>query len=193
MDDETFWNVIERCRAQTRDPDERLLWLRGHLAERPEAEILRFQVCLDTALVPTFTWDLWAAADRMLGWCSDDVFFYFRLWLVGLGRDTFERVARSPDALADVPQIHRLAGRSPAAWPDEEVPEWEELDYVAARAFEDVTGRTEDDFYDAMDALRVEDLESAEPVGERWDAALDAEASRRLPRLSALFPATDVL
>ncbi|MFB7149423.1 DUF4240 domain-containing protein [Streptomyces sp. NPDC002248] len=193
MDDETFWNVIDRCREQTQHPDERLFWLRGHLSGQPEAEIVQFQVCLDRALVSTFTWDLWAAADRILGWCSDDSFFYFRLWLVGLGRDTFERVARDPDVLANAPEIRRLAGRSPRAWSDEEWPEWEELDYVAGRAFEDVTGKADDDFHDAMDALQVEDLEPSVPVGERWDANRDDEAARRLPRLSALFPTTQVL
>ncbi|MHC0432726.1 DUF4240 domain-containing protein [Streptomyces sp. O3] len=191
MDDETFWNLIERCREQTQHPDERLSWLRGHLSGQPESEIVQFQICLDRVLVPTFTWDLWAAADRILGWCSDDSFFYFRLWLVGLGRDTFERVAQDPDALADSPEVQRLAGRSPRAWSDEEWPEWEELDYVAGHAFEDVTGKTDDDFHDATDALHIEDLEPREPVGERWDVNRDEESARRLPRLTALFPVVE--
>ena len=188
VDDMTFWNLIESCRQQTQDPDERLVWLRGQLARWPEAETVEFQICLDRVLTPTFTWDLWAAADRIMGWCSDDSFFYFRLWLVGLGRDMFEQAVRDPDALAGVPQVRRLAGRAPQDWADEEWLEWEELDYVAGKAFQDVTGKTEDDFYDAVEAREGEDLEPMDPVGEQWDARHDEQATRRLPRLSALFP-----
>ncbi|MET7508184.1 DUF4240 domain-containing protein [Streptomyces albidoflavus] len=191
MDDETFWNVIERCREQARHPDERLAWLRGHLAGLPVPAILQFQTSLDRVLVPTFTWDLWGAADRISGWCSDDSFFSFRLWLVGLGRDTFERVARNPDALADVPEVQRLVGRPPRAWSGEEWPDWEKLDYVAGSAFQDVTGETDHDFHDALDALCVVDLEPGEPVGEQWDARRDEEAGRRLPRLSKAFPSVE--
>ena len=90
-----------------------------------------------------------------MGWCSDDSFFYFRLWLVGLGRD--------------------LA--------------WEELDHAAAQAFVQVTGRTEEAFYEAVEARGGEDPEAVEPVGEQWDANDDERAKRRLPRLSELFPA----
>ncbi|MFG3200229.1 DUF4240 domain-containing protein [Streptomyces sp. NPDC048208] len=189
MDDEIFWNMIDSCRRQTaQDPDERLIWLRGQLALRPELDAVRFQISLDRVLVPTFTWDLWAAADRILGWCSDDSFFYFRLWLVGLGRDMFERVSREPDALAEAPEVQRLAGRSPRSWTDHEWPEWEELGYVARQVFEGVTGKSYDDFHDAIDALNSEDPEPSDPVGERWDVNRNEETARRLPRLSALFP-----
>lgn len=149
---------------------------------------MQCQVCLDRALTPTFTWDLRAAADRIRGWCSDDSFFYFRLWLDGLGRDMCEPVARDPDALAGVPEVRRLAGRSPRAWSDEEWLEWEELDYVAGKAFEDVAGKADDDFYDAVDARGSDDRELRDPAGERRDGCGDEEARRRLPRLSALFP-----
>ncbi|MEH0653178.1 DUF4240 domain-containing protein [Streptomyces scabiei] len=191
MDDEIFWNMIESCRRQTRDPDERLAWLRGQIALRPELDAVRFQISLDRVLAPTFTWDVWAAADRIMGWCSDDSFFYFRLWLVGLGRDMFERVAREPDALAEAPEVQRLAGRSPRSWTDHEWPEWEELDYVAGQAFEDVTGKTHDDFHDAIDAQNFEDPEPKDPAGERWDVNRGEETARRLPRLSALFPVSE--
>ncbi|MBD9703718.1 DUF4240 domain-containing protein [Streptomyces caniscabiei] len=188
MDDETFWDLIEGCRRAAPGPDERLEWLRERLAGRTEPEILRFQAGLDRVLTPTLTWDLWGAADRIMGWCSDDSFFYFRLWLVGLGREGFDSVVRDPDALADVPAVRRLVGRSPDVWDEDEWLEWEELDYVAEGAYAHVTGRTADDFYAAMESLGGDDDELADPAGERWDAREDAESHRRLPRLSALFP-----
>ena len=188
MDDETFWNLIEDCRRRTPDPDERVAWLSGQLARGAELEIVRFQICLDRVLTPTFTWELWAAADRIMGWCSDDSFFYFQLWLVGLGRDAFERVARDPDALAELPEVVRLVGREREAWDEEEWLVWEELDYAALRAFTQVTGRSEGDFFDAVEAQRGDGSGPLDPAGERWDARDDTEAERRLPRLRALFP-----
>jgi hypothetical protein len=75
------------------------------------------------------------------GWCSDDGFEYFRLWLIGQGRVIFERAVTMPDSLAAVPAIRRLAGRRRLEWnDDEEWPEWETLDYIAARAYHLVTG-----------------------------------------------------
>ncbi|MEV5534715.1 DUF4240 domain-containing protein [Streptomyces prunicolor] len=191
MDDETFWDLIENCRRHTSDPDERVAWLCGQLAGgAAESEIVGFQICLDRALNPSATWDLWAAADRIMGWNSDDSFFYFRLWLVGLGRDSFERVVRDPDALAELPDVKRLVGRDPEDWDDEEWLAWEELDYVAVQAFVQVMGgRTEEDFYDAVEARGGVDPEESEPAGAQWDANDDEQAKRRLPRLSGLFPA----
>ena len=188
MDDETLWKLMEDCRWWAPDPDERVVRLSGQLARGAEPEIVRFQICLDRVLMPTFTWELWAAADRIMGWCSDDSFLYFRLWLVGLGRDAFERVIRDPDALAELPEVVRLVGRDREAWDEEEWLAWEELDYAALRAFTQVTGRSEGDFYDAVDAQRGDGYEPLDPAGERWDASDDAEAERRLPRLSGMFP-----
>ncbi|WP_405863590.1 DUF4240 domain-containing protein [Streptomyces sp. NBC_01515] len=194
MDDETFWNLIEGCRRRMPGPDEQdeqVGWLSGELARRAEPEIVRFQVCLDRVLIPTFTWEFWAAAERIMGWCSDDNFFYFRLWLVGLGRDAFDRVTRDPDALAELPEVVRLVGRHREAWGEEEWLAWEELGYAAGRAFVQVTGRTEQDFYDAVEAWGAEDPEPMDPAGEQWDANDDEQAKRRLPRLSALFPVSE--
>lgn len=37
---------------------------------------------------------MWGAAWQITqGFCSDDVFWYFQPWLVGLGRGAFARVA----------------------------------------------------------------------------------------------------
>jgi hypothetical protein len=60
-----------------------------------------------------------------MGGCSDDMFEYFRAWLVAQGRETFDRVLADPQSLADL---------------DEEDPsaacEFESLLAVAAGAYE---------------------------------------------------------
>jgi Protein of unknown function (DUF4240) len=73
---------------------------------------------------------MWGAAWHIMqGWCSDDGFWYFQPWLVGLGQDTFEAIAANPDALAETPQIRRLVGRPTSDWSNDEWPEWESLNY----------------------------------------------------------------
>ncbi len=186
MDDEEFWGLIEGSRRQSEDPDDRLDWLRGQLMQRSLPEIVRFKVRLDEARVPIDNWPMWAAAGRIYrGFCSDDSFWYFQVWLIGLGREAYQRAAADPDSLAELPEVRRLAGRPMDSWADEEFPDWESLDYVAAEAYEELTGE-EDGLEDAMEAAGLESPACPEPSGEPWRG--EGETARRLPRLTALFP-----
>lgn len=117
-------------------------YLEGRLAALTPDGIVAFQAFLDQACDRAFTWELVGAATRIFGgWCSDDSFEYFRFWLIGRGRVTFERAITMPGSLAAVPAIQRLAGRPRHEWDDdEEWPERETLDYIAANAYRLVTG-----------------------------------------------------
>ncbi|GGT39139.1 DUF4240 domain-containing protein [Streptomyces chromofuscus] len=191
MDIDSFWKLIEECRRQAQGPDERLAWLRGALARRSLAEVVQFQVRLDEVMHEAFTWDLWAAADRIFGgWCSDDGFCYFGLWMVGLGRDAFSRALADPDSLADVPEVQYLVGRPREMWNDD-WPGWESLDYVAMEVYGVLTGVDNDcgdAFYEAVEAEQGDGEGSSGPLGQRWDVRREDEAARKLPRLSVMFP-----
>lgn len=192
VDIDSFWKIIEECRDKAHGRAERLAWLGDELTRRPLPEIAGFQVCLDRLCEQGFTWELWAAAERIFGgWCSDDGFCDFRLWAVGLGRTAFERAVRDPDSLAEAPEVQRLVGRPRGAWGDH-WPGWEELDYVAAEAYEQVTGVSDDfaGFYEVVDALQSGDEVVRAPLGKRWDVRDETEARRRLPQLSSRFPIT---
>jgi hypothetical protein len=191
VDIDSFWALIEECRRQSRGQDERLAWLRGELSRRSPAEVAQFQVRLDEVTHEAFTWDLWAAADRIFGgWCSDDGFCYFGLWMVSLGRESFSQAVANPDALADTPEVQRLVGRPREMW-DDDWPDWESLDYVAMEAYGILTGVDDEcgeAFYEAVDAGQGDGEGSSGPFGERWDVRCEVEAARRLPRLSTMFP-----
>lgn len=166
-------------------------WLRGELSRRSLVEVVQFQVRLDEVTHEAFTWDLWAAADRIFGgWCSDDGFCCFGLWMVGLGREAFSQAVTNPDALADTPEVQGLAGRPREMWNDD-WPGWESLDHVAMEAYGILTGVDDEcgeAFYEAVDAERGDGAGSSGPLDERWDARCEDEAARRLPRLSTMFP-----
>jgi hypothetical protein len=134
VDTDSFWNLIEQCRQQARGRDDRLAWPREELTRRGSGEAVQFQLHLDRVTEEAFTWDLCATERIFEGWCSEDGFCYFRLWLVGLGRKTFEEAAAQPDSLARVMEVRRLAGR-PLRSSGDEWPEWESLDYVAMEAY----------------------------------------------------------
>ncbi|MFD5517153.1 DUF4240 domain-containing protein [Streptomyces sp. NPDC127066] len=191
MDIDSFWKLIEECRRQAQGPDERLAWLRGALTRRSLAEVVQFQVRLDEVTHEAFTWDLWAAADRIFGgWCSDDGFCYFGLWMVGLGRDAFSRALADPDSLADVPEVQCLVGRPREMWNDD-WPGWESLDYVAMEAYGSLAGVDDDcsdAFYEDVEAEQGDEGSSSGPLGQRWDVRREDEAARKLPRLSVMFP-----
>ncbi|WP_345694817.1 DUF4240 domain-containing protein [Kitasatospora terrestris] len=191
MDTDAFWNLIESCRRQAGGPGERLAHLRAELSRRPVTDVVGFQARLEEVTDDAYSWELWAAAERIFGgWCSDDGFFYFRLWLVGLGRAAFERALAEPDSLAGAPEVRRLVGRPRRAW-DDDWPDWESLDYVAAEVHEALTG-THDEAATFYDLVHAEERPSihpgADPAGTCWDVCDEAAAARRLPKLSGLFP-----
>ncbi|MFE5733455.1 DUF4240 domain-containing protein [Streptomyces sp. NPDC056528] len=198
MNEDAFWALIDELSSRPGTRDERLEWLEGELLRRPADESVAFQVRLEKACGAADTHALWRAADRIEGaHCTDDGFHCFTLWLVGQGRKAYEAVLADPDALADLPEVRALAGRHHDDWDDDEWPEWEELDYVAQDAYDELTGQEDDDGEEFLDA--VEEAEEAEGNEEDEGAGREEgeEGEERgtsgpeglaLPRLTALFP-----
>ncbi|MFE0699200.1 DUF4240 domain-containing protein [Streptomyces sp. NPDC058872] len=191
MNDDAFWALIDELSRRPGDRDERLDWLRAELMRRPAAESVAFQVRLERACGVADTTAVWTAANRIEGGsCTDDGFHYFTVWLVGQGRAVYEAVLADPDALADVPGVRALAGRHPDEWRDDEWPEWEELDYVAQDAYDELTGQEDDDGEEFLDA--VEEAEDAAVAAGEWEEGGEPRGHRPegwvTPRLSALFP-----
>jgi uncharacterized protein DUF4240 len=186
MDEPAFWTLVGQSATAARDPDDRLAWLTTRLAGLPPPDITDFQVLLDHVRGRADTWTHWGAAHLVLGGCSDDGFFYFLAWLVGLGHDRFTAIAADPDALADVGLVQRLATTDVDTWAADELPDWEALDYVAREAHRHRTGD-----YDGLDADLAarghEPMVGPDPDGDPWDFDDLPELLRRLPRLSALF------
>jgi hypothetical protein len=196
MDIDAFWQLIADSREHAPGRAARARYLERRLAALAPDGIVAFQAFLDQACDRAFTWDLWGAAARIFGgWCSDDGFEYFRLWLIGLGRVTFERAVAVPDSLAAVPAVQRLAGRRRHEWnDDEEWPGWETLDYAAARAYDLVTGTDDEcgeDFHAAVESQMAGTALRRRPQGERWDAADEPAAALKIPELAASFPLND--
>lgn len=185
---EEFWTLMHRSSAETTSKDERTKWLTIHLAQQPIPEIIAFELHLAAQRSRVDTHLMWGAAWHIMqGWCSEDSFWYFQPWLVGLGRDAFEEAAQNPDALAGNPQVRRLAGRPRSDWSDDEWPEWELLNYVALNAHELATGH-EDGFDDALEAQGLHRVCNPYPADKPWDYDDARQRRVRLPDLSELLP-----
>lgn len=167
-------------------------YLHERLITLPPEEIAEFQSHLVNARQRADSWDLWGAAARINGgMCSDDGFEDFRNWLIGRGHDTFERVIAAPDSLAELPEIQRLAARPNEERGDEDRTDWESLSYIAERAYEQVTGKQDDDAFDeAVDEFDSVDFPDY-LAEEQWRWTDKQASAAKLPNLTRLFPLAD--
>jgi hypothetical protein len=187
MEIDEFWSLIE-CSAREADgQEERLRWLEDRLSRIPPSDVIDFQVQLEVARGPIDTYMMWGAADLITrGACSDDGFWYFHPWLIGLGRHWYSRAVAHPDNLADVPAVRALAELPSDKWRNADWPLWERLGYVAGRVYGRLTGQDYDVF---LDLVHGDERSHTTPrlSDPEWDFRDPVECERRLPRLSRMF------
>lgn len=131
-----FWEIISKSLDKSHSQnsqEDRLIEL---LLELTPQQMIGFRLRTDKLLYESYTSEMWCAAYLMNGGCSDDSFEYFRCWVISLGQQTFEKSLIQPDTLIDFVQDHQ------------EIYEFEDLWYVAIRAFEMKTGKNLFDYID---------------------------------------------
>ncbi|MGP3915399.1 DUF4240 domain-containing protein [Nonomuraea sp. 10N515B] len=186
MDVDEFWLLIEQSARETTGKEARLAWLHKRLAQRSAEEIVDFDAWILTARRKVDTWLMWGAVRALYFGGSDDGFWYFQMWLAGLGRATFERMAREPDALVDVPAVQRLVvmARNRQTWTNEDWPAFESLAYVAVKAWEQATGKGHEELAEALRSRGFELFALPNPTDEAWELDNAEESARRLPRIN---------
>jgi hypothetical protein len=177
VDREQFWALVEATRGG--GCRQHAAQLQAQLRTLPATEIVAFQRIYDDLMAESYRWDLWGAAYLADGGCSDDGFDYFRGWLLGQGRATWEAVLRDPDSLASHPLLQDRDWR--LGWDRFEC---EDLVGVAFYAYEALTGQ------DVYQAVRAQELPAAagerwvrQPAGEDWDFDDLDQMRSRYPRL----------
>ncbi|WP_255255272.1 DUF4240 domain-containing protein [Bacillus pseudomycoides] len=98
MNKEQFWQLISEMNAKDETSD----WLVEQLASRSASEIADYEIHFQAALKESYISSLWAAAYIIFGGCSDDLFDYFRGWLIACGKEMFESVLQNPENLANL-------------------------------------------------------------------------------------------
>jgi hypothetical protein len=173
MRTDDFWQLIDRARSGAGEPGAVAARAVALLAELPPEEIVGYAHHQQRVLAASYTVDLWGAAYLINGGASDDGFEYFRGWLMTQGRAVFAQAVRQPDSLAELPRVRS------AALSGEEF-ECEEMLTVPWEAYRKATAT---DLPADRDPVRVPDL------NDFWDFDDEEEATRRLPKLAALFVA----
>jgi hypothetical protein len=179
MPADQFWEIIARAARFDDAPAAHVDALYAELRGLTVEQIKSFEVAFRHYLNKAYTWNLWGAAHVIHGGYSDDGFEYFRRWLVSRGRDTYEAALADPDSLA---QLNARPG------PDETW-EFEEIYYVANRAFREKGGEGDVRDYSEPEA----GLGGAAPSGEPFDDdTFDDDTlhlARRYPNLWRRFGA----
>jgi hypothetical protein len=169
-DETEFWQLIDDTReAAQGDPVEQADLLVERLVGLSPDEVIDFARLFEARLARAYRWDLWGAADLLLGGAGDDAFDYFCCWLIGQGREVFEGALAEPDDLAEL-----------VADFDEEVDgDAEELGEAADRAHEQLTGMP-------LPGIGLPPR-AAEPSGRVFDFDDARIMEERFPRLWARY------
>jgi predicted DNA-binding WGR domain protein len=133
-----FWELLANARNKGEDPDEQLEWLITHLSRKPVKDIVMFDYFFNQNYRKSYTSNLWAAAYIIMGGCSDDSFDYFRAWLLYQGKEAYETIIKDPEKIIPYLKIVEEEG---------DVPEFEDLMYVAGLGFEEKTGLEDEEFF----------------------------------------------
>ncbi len=172
MTHDQFWQIIGyTCRSDPRSAEEWDTKLIEALTELPADEIIEWNHIFDNLAKRAYRRDLWAAAYLINGGASDDGFYYFRCWLIGMGETIYKNAIADPDSLVDV--------ASPA-WFAKGIDAEAEIYAAAHLAWMRVTGNDYEADYPARN-------ESTELVGDDWDYDDHAAMQKHLPRLAALY------
>ena len=133
IDEQEFWKIMDySCNAAKGDMELQNQVIIKKLSAYAPEEIINFEIILCKKLIKANDYRILAANKIIDSWVSDDGFLYFRLWLISLGRQTFEQTLKDPDYLANV------TGKGI-------VPDFEYLLYASTQAYINKTGKKEED------------------------------------------------
>lgn len=133
LDEMEFWKIIDfSYNAAKGDLELQDQIIIKKLSAYTPEEIIDFEIILCKKLIEANDFKILAANKIIDSWVSDDGFLYFRLWLISLGRETFEQTLKNPDYLASV------VGKGV-------LPEFEHLLYASTQAYKNRTGKQKED------------------------------------------------
>ncbi len=170
MTEDLFWQIIQRaCRSDSHSSGDWDRNLTAELSKLSADEIVEWNHIFDRYVAQAYTIDLMAACCVMNTGAGDDGFYYFRCWLVGMGKEVYNKAIDDPDSLVDVTLPYSTGIDAEA-----------EIYAAAHDAWLQVTGQPDTAPYPARN-------ESAELVGEDWDFDDPILMRQHLPRLTAFY------
>ena len=106
MDITEFWKLIDKTRvAASGDAQKQSDLLTEELAKLPAEEIISFDEIFHDLKDSAYIANLWDAAYLIEYGCGHSGFQEFREWLVGRGKDAYEKAIENPETLIDVLEV----------------------------------------------------------------------------------------
>jgi hypothetical protein len=106
MDITAFWDLIDKTReASSGDPEKQSDLLVEELARLTVDDVLTFDSIFRDLMDTAYVADLWDAAYVIDCGCSDDGFSSYREWLIGRGKEAYDKALADPESLADIVEV----------------------------------------------------------------------------------------
>lgn len=164
MDLEQFWQLQEQTKVESDNNGERQAELLvAALVALGRRDIVDYRNLHRELHDAAYLGDLWTAASTIDCGCGNDGFMDFRSWLIGQGKQIYERALANPDSLADAVPLGAYTQVEP-------------LLYVAYKAYRLLTGND-------LDVDRIG--EPPDLVGQPTEN--EEEQARIVPKLYAKF------
>lgn len=106
MDITKFWELVDKTREDASgDPRKQSDLLTDALAQLPANDIVAFDNIFRGLRDQAYIADLWDAAYVIDCGCSDDGFMSFREWLIGRGKEVYDKALADPETLVDIVEV----------------------------------------------------------------------------------------
>lgn len=103
MNKDVFWRLIEETHNNSDGYMEKQVPLLVSLLKEQSVEaIMEFELIFTHLFWKAYIAELWDAADLIGCGCSDDGFYDFRSWLIGQGKEVYEKALVDPESLAEM-------------------------------------------------------------------------------------------
>lgn len=133
MDKQEFWKIINYAVSKSANIDSvKNKLLIKKLVTYTADQIIEFEKIFRQLIIEADDFKIMAADKIIEGWVTDDPYLYFRCWLIGQGEKVFTETLKNPDYLADL--VDEKTDVS-----------FEDLMYVSTIAFQQKTGKKEED------------------------------------------------
>lgn len=103
MTEQIFWELMDKSRAGLNTNFEtQCVNLSELLMDYSEEEILSFEHQLRIQIERANTWTMMAASFVVCSFISDDTYEDFRAWVVGQGKQNFDKILRDPSEICNL-------------------------------------------------------------------------------------------
>jgi Protein of unknown function (DUF4240) len=166
-----FWSLIDNSViASNGDKFLQANYLTTELEKLSLEEITNFEIAFCKCVIDADNYNIMAAQKIIKGYVSDDSNLYFRCWIIGQGKTAYSEIIKNADSLS------LLLNKG-------EECDWEELMYVATKAYSAKSGKDEDETFPRDIAVKMGldyDFNPPPTKGEDWT---EDELPTLLPKL----------